>query len=222
MMMLMAARVMVMVGASNHGNGYEYGNADSDTGNAILLSLCPHSSVSRPSLHSPSTAQDFHSFAGGICCKGLADLRPCDHTDLGPSAWSNSTWFPKSPRAKSTLLSADLGPRTEEQLQLEQRCEVHGLHHGRGCRQELLLHTLRRAQLWFPHRRQVQSPDGQSDQGHHVRHPKIKLPHISQTRSPGRRSCTQSLCLPHTHHCVKRKLMELHSTQAQQSRLTHS
>ena len=143
-------------------------------------------------------------------------------SDLGPNAWSNSTWFPKSPRAKSTLLSADLGPRTEEQLQLEQRCEVHGLHHGRGCRQELLLHSLRRAQLWFPHRRQVQSPDGQSDQGQNLRHPKIKLPHSSQTRSPGRCVCTQSLCLPHPHHCVKRKFMELQSTQAQQSRWTHS
>ena len=45
-------------GDGNDGDGDEYGNADSDDGNASLPSLCPHPSVFRPSLHSPSTAQD--------------------------------------------------------------------------------------------------------------------------------------------------------------------
>ena len=47
-------------GDGNDGDGDEYGNADSDDGNASLSSLCPHPSVFRPSLHSPSLAQDFH------------------------------------------------------------------------------------------------------------------------------------------------------------------
>ena len=105
-----------MVGASNHGNGYEYGNADSDTGNAILLSLCPHSSVSRPSLHSPSTAQDFHSFAGGICCKGLADLRPCDHTDLGPKAIPYGSQKKPGPSPRCCLRTWDPEPRNKAHL----------------------------------------------------------------------------------------------------------
>ena len=100
MMMFMAAGVMVMVGASNHGNGYEYGNDDSDTGNAIphLSALTPPSPDPLCTLHLP-----------------FIPLTGSQTSDLGPNAWSNSTWFPKSPRAKSTLLSADLGPRTKEQ-----------------------------------------------------------------------------------------------------------
>ena len=44
MVMLMAAVVMVTVGGvGNDGDGDEYGNVDSDDGNASLPSLCPHS-----------------------------------------------------------------------------------------------------------------------------------------------------------------------------------
>jgi len=76
----------------------------------VCSSMCPHSSVFRPSLHSPSTAQDFHSFAGRICCKGLADLRPCDHTDLGPRAIPHG-----SQKNRGQVHAVVCGPGTQNQ-----------------------------------------------------------------------------------------------------------
>ena len=45
-------------GDGSDGNGDEYGDADSNNGNANLPSLCPRPSVFQHSLHSPFLAQD--------------------------------------------------------------------------------------------------------------------------------------------------------------------
>ena len=125
-MMLMAAVVMVTVGVNgNDGDGDEYGNADSNDGNAGLPSLCPHPSVFRPSLHSPSMAQDFHVLL------------------LGASALANSSQLPILPGAMSCFLTSDGAKSMLSASNLGHRNK--GLYHGRGCWQYLRLQVRRRA-----------------------------------------------------------------------------
>ena len=78
---------------------------------AMSMAMLTHSSVFRPSLHSPSTAQDFHCFCG-LTLPGATSL-PSPRCLL-------RTWDPE-PRHKAHLL------RTWDP---EPRNKAHPLHHG--------------------------------------------------------------------------------------------
>ena len=103
---------------------------------------------------------------------------------------------------------------------------VQGTHyHGRGFEQVLRWQWRRQWKFKCPHS-QIQSPLGQSDQGHHCRHLKTRFPHTGQVQSPGLGfHCQVSSyfrCVPQSHHCVKRLFMDLQCEHTQEPRSTHS